>query len=107
MCFQTLQNLVQKAEHIFVRVPYGFLLLCIPPSTVVGSRVLQSYFAHCQGADRFGSVLLDSKLPLVGLVFEEDPGGHVGNALGSCVGPLLVPVNENIIKISIGDVTVD
>lgn len=104
---QTLQDLPQKAEHVFVQVPCGFLLLCIPPSTVVGSRISRSDFAHCQGADRFGGVLLDAKFPLIGLVFEEEPGGHVGNALGSGVGPLLVPVNENIVKIRTGDVAVD
>ena len=106
-CCQTLQDLVQEAEHVFVQVPYGFLLLCIPPSTVVGSGVLQSYFAHCQGADRFGGILLNTKFPIIRLVFKEKPGGHVGNALGSCVWPLSVPVNENVVKIRIGDMTVD
>lgn len=100
-------NLVQEPEHVFVRTPYGFLLLCIPLGTVVGSGVLQSYFAHCQGADRFDMVLLDTKFPLIRLVLQEETGGHVGNAPGSCVGPLLVPVNENVVEVRIGDVTVD
>lgn len=90
-----------------MQVPYGFPLLCIPLSAVIGSRVLQSYFAHCQGADRSGEVFLNTKFPLIRLVFEEEPGGHVGNTLGSCIGPLLVPVNENVVKIRIRDVAVD
>lgn len=68
---------------------------------------MQSHFAHCQGADGFVRVLLEAKFPLIGLVFKERPGGHVGNALGRCVGPRSVPVNEKVVKIRIGDMAVD
>jgi len=106
-CHPARQALAQQAEQVFVQVPYGPLLLCIPLCTVVGSGVLQSHFAHCQGADRLAGVLLNAEFPLIGLVFEEEPGGHVGNALGSRVGPLLVPVNEDVVKIRVRDVAVD
>lgn len=90
-----------------MQVPCGFLLLCIPTSTIVGGRVLQCYFAHCQGADRFAGILLNSKLPLIRLIFKEKPGGHVGNAPGSCIDSLLVPVNKNFAKIMTGDMAIN
>lgn len=107
VCCQTLQVLIWKTEHVFVWVPCGFLQLCIPAGTVEGGRVLQRYFSHCQGAHRSAGILLNSKLPLIRWVFKEKPGGHVGNTLGSCIIPLLVPVNKNIAKIRTGDMAVD
>lgn len=105
MCLPAFKRL--RFGQVFAHVLYGFLLLCIPLSTVVGSSILQSYFADCQDAERFGGVLFNSKFPLLRFVFNKEPGGHVGNACGSSLGPLSVPVNENIVKVRVGDVAVD
>lgn len=90
-----------------MQVPYGSLLLCIPSGTVVGSSILCSNSAYCQGALRFGDVLLDAEFPLIGLILKEQSGCHIGNALGSCPGPFAVPVNEDFVKVGDGDMAGD
>lgn len=87
--------------------PCSFLLWCISTSTAGGRNVLQSHFAHCGSADGLVGSFSMLNLPSSAWFYEEEPGGPVGSTVGSCTGPLSVPVNEHSVEFRVGDVAVN